>query len=112
MPASNLDGPHMTANKPSRPVVPQGLEDVALIDGPTCAAAAGCGLTRWHDLVRRGEAPQPAIRRHRFTRWRMVDLRSWLQTVNDDDQSVVAKARHASRAAQTRRLIQRSGVLR
>lgn len=99
----------MTATKPYRSTVPPGLDDVALIDGPACAAAAGCGLTRWHDLVRRGEAPQPAIRRPRFTRWRMSDLRAWLQTIGGDDPSVIAKARHASRAAQARRLMQPGG---
>ena len=90
-------------------VIPAALHDVALINGPACAAAAGCGLTRWHDLVRRGEAPQPAIRRPRFTRWRMADLRAWLQTLGEDDPSVVAMARHASRAAQARRLVQPGG---
>jgi len=85
------------------PPVPTALEDVALIDGPACAAAAGCGLTRWHDLVRSGAAPAPAIRRPRFTRWRLAEIRAWLAAVSGDDPAVVAKARQASHAARARR---------
>jgi predicted DNA-binding transcriptional regulator AlpA len=98
----------MPANYGPRPV-PKGLEDVALIDGPACAAAAGCGLTRWHEMVRRGEAPGPVIRRPRFTRWRLADVRAWLALVEGDDPAVVAQARRASRAAQMRRLLPPAG---
>jgi predicted DNA-binding transcriptional regulator AlpA len=93
--------------------IPAALQDVALVDAPTCAAAAGCGLTRWFELVRRGEAPQPAIRRPRYTRWRLAEVRTWLETVSGDDPTVVAQARHASHAAQARRQAlreQRGGV--
>lgn len=95
-------------------VVPDALADVALVDAPACAAAASMGLTQWHDLVRRGAAPAPAIRRPRFTRWRLRDVRNWLATVSDHDPAVVAKARHASHAAQARRgaLRQQTGGVR
>ena len=83
--------------------VPDALADVALVDAPACAAAAGMGLTQWHELVRRGEAPAPAIRRPRFTRWRLAEVRAWLAAVSGDDPAVVAKARHASHAARARR---------
>lgn len=60
------------------PPVPPALADVALLDGPTCAATAGVSISNWLDLVRRGEAPSPVIRQTRFTRWRMADVRAWL----------------------------------
>jgi predicted DNA-binding transcriptional regulator AlpA len=83
--------------------IPSELEDVALIDGPACAAAAGCGLTRWRDLVRRGEAPQPVIRKIRFTRWRLAEVRVWLEAVSIDDPAVMSRAYKASHAAQRKR---------
>jgi len=61
-----------------RAVTPQALADVALIDGPTAAAAACMGMSKWHDLVRSGKAPQPVIQRPRCTRWRLADVRAWL----------------------------------
>ena len=92
----------MTA-KTQAAAIPAALQDVALVDASACAAAAGCGLTRWHDLVRSGAAPAPAIRRPRFTRWRLAEVRAWLAAVSGDDPAVVAKARHASHAARARR---------
>ena len=94
--------------------IPAALQDVALVDAPACAAAASCGLTHWLELVRRGEAPQPAIRRPRYTRWRLAEVREWLATVSGDDPTVIARARHASRAARAKRgeLRQRLGGAR
>ena len=60
------------------PLVPSALADVALIDGPTCAAAAGMSLSSWHELVRQKQAPQPVIRRPRCTRWQLAPVRQWL----------------------------------
>lgn len=88
----------MTA-KTDLPPVPPALEDVALIDGPTSAAAGGISLSTWHDLVRNGQAPAPVIRQSRCTRWRMLDVRNWLierasqQTTGD---AVLARAKQAS----------------
>ncbi len=62
-----------------RAPTPEVLADVALIDGPNCAAAGCMGLTQWHELVKTGKAPQPVIKRPRFTRWRLADVRDWLQ---------------------------------
>jgi predicted DNA-binding transcriptional regulator AlpA len=63
------------------PAIPESLADVALIDGPTAAAAAGMSITKFHDLVRAGEAPPPAIRRPRFTRWQTAAVRQWLASM-------------------------------
>lgn len=35
-------------------------------------------ISQWHNLVRSGDAPAPAIRQPRFTRWRIADVRAWL----------------------------------
>lgn len=67
-----------------RAQAPEVLADVALIDGPSIAAAACMGLSQWHDLVRRGKAPQPVVKRPRFTRWKLVDVRVWLAEVAGD----------------------------
>lgn len=66
------------ATKTDLPPVPSALADVALIDGPTAAAAGAMSLSSWHELVRIGEAPQPAIRAPRCTRWRLIDVRQFL----------------------------------
>lgn len=64
--------------KSSLPPIPPILADVALIDGPTCAATCGLSLSAWHELVRKHQAPQPAIRRPRYTRWRAADIRKFV----------------------------------
>ncbi len=61
-----------------RPPPPQ-LADLALIDAPQIAAAACIGLSTWYDLVRSGAAPQPALRGPRCTRWKLAEIRQWLQ---------------------------------
>ncbi len=66
------------ARKTVQRTAPEALHDVALIDAPAAAAAATVGLSTWYALVAAGEAPQPVIRRHRFTRWRLEDVRNWL----------------------------------
>jgi predicted DNA-binding transcriptional regulator AlpA len=86
------------------PPVPLALQDVAHIDGPTCAAAAGNSLSSWHKLVRLKQAPQPVIRQPRFTRWRLADVRAWLiertsQQCVDTAAAVTEKARKASAEA-------------
>lgn len=91
------------------PAVPAALADVALIDGPTCAAAAGLSLSAWQALVSEGSAPAPAFRAPRCTRWRMSDVRSWLiaraATGSDpqDEQAVQRAASRATASAQARR---------
>jgi predicted DNA-binding transcriptional regulator AlpA len=93
--------------KADLPPVPAALADVAFIDGPTCAAAGGMSLSSWHELVRIKEAPQPAIRQPRCTRWRLADVRAWLvaRASREIDQSgaVIANARKASAASVAKR---------
>lgn len=94
--------------KTDLPSVPAALADVAMIDGPTCAAAASISLSNYLELVRTKKAPQPAIRQPRCTRWRVVDVRAWLieraqaQTPEGGAQ-VVAQAKKASAAAKSKR---------
>lgn len=59
--------------------LPAGLADLALVDAKTAAAAASLSLSQWYELVASGQAPQPAFRRPRCTRWRLTDVRSWLR---------------------------------
>lgn len=92
--------------KSNLPPVPPALVDVALIDGPTCAAAAGMSLSAWHDLVRVKAAPAPSIRQPRCTRWKLADVRAWLierasQPCANASASVIANATKASAAART-----------
>jgi len=92
------------STKTNLPPVPPALADVALIDGPTCAAAGGMSLSSFHEVVREGSAPQPVVRQPRFTRWRLADIRKWLiergsiQTPGQADE-VTARARKASAKA-------------
>lgn len=94
--------------KTDLPGVPAALADVALVDGPTCAAAAGISLSAWHEAVRTQRAPAPVVRGHRCTRWRLADVRAWLQARAEGDPSsgasVIAVATRASAAAKVKRL--------
>jgi hypothetical protein len=95
------------ATKTDLPPVPSSLADVALIDGPTAAAAGAMSLSSWHELVRVGAAPKPAIRAPRCTRWRLVDVRQFLinraSSGADGAASaeVLAKAKRASSRARS-----------
>jgi predicted DNA-binding transcriptional regulator AlpA len=102
-------GPTVTA-KSNLPPVPHALADVALIDGPTCAAAGGISLSTWHELVRAKQAPQPVMRSVRCTRWRQADVRAWLidraakaEADTASGARLVAKAKKASDAAKAKR---------
>jgi len=100
------------AGKKLRPTVrrptPESLADVALIDGPTFAAAVCVSLSELHDRVRRGEAPQPVIRAPRCTRWRLADARQYLIELAAKAQGnsagvVLTQATKASAAARAKR---------
>lgn len=62
------------------PAVPAALADVALIDGPTAAAAAAMSISQFKALVIEGRAPMPFVQERRFTRWRVADVRRWLES--------------------------------
>lgn len=93
--------------------VPPALADVAYIDGAACAASASMSISQWLALVKDGQAPQPAIRKPRFTRWRMSDVREWLirlSTQSDfeaDSAVVFEKATRASEAAKAKAVLNR-----
>jgi len=63
-----------TNRKSAMHALPADLASVALIDAPTCAAAGDMSISWWHEEVRAGRAPAPAIRKPRCTRWRLADV--------------------------------------
>lgn len=101
----NQMGPTV-AIKSDLPSIPASLADVALIDGPSCAAAAAISISAWHELVRTGNAPAPSIRRPRCTRWKLAAVKAWLidrasQPCGEASIAVLANAIKASAAART-----------
>lgn len=50
------------------------IGEIVRPDGP-----APYRRTKWLDLVRSGDAPAPAVSRHRFTAWRWGDVKAWLE---------------------------------
>lgn len=103
------------SNSPaSAPVVrqactPAELADVALIAARGCAATGDMSISQWYSLVRDRIAPQPVIRRSRYTRWSLSEVRNFFmefanQKRGDRDQCVVmARARKASAASKAKR---------
>ena len=88
--------------------IPTGLIDFAYIDGAACAAAGAMSISQWHALVKEEKAPQPVIRKPRFTRWLLSDVREWLiqyLTQSDftkDSEIVLEKATRASQIARVK----------
>lgn len=98
--------------KANLPEVPAALADVALVDGPTAAAAGSMCLTAWLGLVRVGKAPQPVVRANRCTRWRLADVRAFLidrakqATANPAaGEALKARAKKASAEARAKRAV-------
>lgn len=60
----------------ARPL-PADVADVALIAADTCAAIGDVSVSWWHEEVRAERAPRPAIKKPRFTRWRLADVRQF-----------------------------------
>lgn len=94
--------------KSELPSILPALADVAFIDAPRIAAAACLSLSTWHELVRTGQAPQPAFRAPRCTRWRLTDVREWLrqragQANEQGAEAVMRAARKGSEAARAKR---------
>jgi hypothetical protein len=54
--------------------LPPSLAGIALIDAPTAAGVGCMSVSWWHEEVRAGRAPVPAIRKPRCTRWRVKDV--------------------------------------
>lgn len=99
----------MTAKANSKHTIrplPADLASVALIDAPTCAAAGDMSVSWWHEEVRAGRAPAPAIRKPRCTRWRLADVHTFWGSfaangASDTEASerMTARAKHASSKA-------------
>jgi hypothetical protein len=64
-----------------RPEVHPALADAALIDGPSAALAAGMSVSRWRELVAAGVAPRAVVQRPRFSRWKVGDVKAFLEGV-------------------------------
>jgi len=86
--------------------LPADLASVALIDALTCAAAGDMSVSWWHEEVRAGRAPAPAIRKPRCTRWRLADVHTFWSSfaangASDTEVSerMTARAKHASSKA-------------
>ena len=108
--------PTVTA-KIDLPPIPPALSSVALIDAPTCAAAGGMSVSWWHDEVREGRAPTPAVRQPRCTRWRISDVVAFWQAFatkgaadTQAAEQVTAKAKKASAAARVKRTATAQGA--
>ena len=96
--------------KTDLPNILPALAGVALIDAPTCAAAGGMSVSWWHEEVRTGRAPAPAVRQPRCTRWRLLDVASFWKAFASDGENdtrtsaqVTAQAKKASAAARVKR---------
>lgn len=105
---------------PSKTVIPTtlpALSSVALIDAPTCAAAGGMSISWWHEEVRTGRAPAPAVRQPRCTRWRLADVVAFWQGFANKGEAdtqaavqVTARAQKASAAARVKRAAAAQGA--
>lgn len=94
----------MTAS-PSKP--PNPLAEVSLIDAAACASVGSMSISWWHEEVRAGRAPQPAIRKTRCTRWRVSEVRdfwaNFAEGGKDNTDKVMEVAKKASTAAKSKR---------
>jgi hypothetical protein len=96
--------------KTDLPPIPPALAEVALIDGPTCAATGDMSLSWWHEEVRAGRAPAPVIRLPRCSRWSLAAVKVYwserARTAAADSEAsdgVTLKAKRASNAAKVKR---------
>lgn len=88
--------------------LPEQLASVALIDAKTAAAGGSVSVSWWYEKVATGEAPLPAIRSPRCTRWRLAEVADfWRRFAERSDRGaeVLAQARRASAAAKAKRTV-------
>lgn len=105
--------PFATTPRPLAQDLPAELIDVALVDADTAAAVGGASRTMWLAEVRAGRAPKPVVRRTRFTRWRLTEVRQfWLDFVAtaSDSGATRNQALKASIAAQSKRMARATGA--
>lgn len=81
---------------------------MALVSKRVCCAMGDVGQSWWDERVARGEAPQPAVRAPRFTRWRLADVVAFWRDVAergdpDGAAKLTAHARKASAQAKAAR---------
>lgn len=105
--ARPTEAPQVQAAHPLN-AVPEALQEVALIDGPTSAATGQVSLSTWHELVRTQDAPQPVIRGTRCTRWRLIDVRDyWARRAKagtpEAAERLMERSRKGTAAAQAQR---------
>lgn len=104
----------MRPTKQDLPSVPSTMADIALVDAATAAAPGGVSISWWHERVRIGEAPAPAVRLPRCTRWRLEDVRQFWKKFAEQPagdasaQLMLETARRASAAAQRQRKVNSS----
>ncbi|MFO1326070.1 MAG: hypothetical protein U1F56_01840 [Rubrivivax sp.] len=86
-------------------VLPAALADAALCSAEQAAAAAAMTVSTWYELIRTGHAPQPVVRRHRYTRWSVRQVVAFIETwteggtASPEAVAVAARSRKASEAA-------------
>ena len=92
-----------TDPKPAARPLHADVADVALAAADTCAAIGEMSVSWWHEEVRAGRAPKPAIQQPRCTRWRLADVRRFwaeraAQAAGDTEtrERVAARAKKAS----------------
>ena len=88
------------------------LAGAAMVDARDSAAVGSMCVSKWLDLVRLGEAPQPVVRAPRFTRWRLCDVRQYFLLVAERG-SLTANGSgttHAHQASQASRAKRRTAT--
>ncbi len=55
------------------------IDPDALMSANQVCDLLSCAPSYWHSLVADGRAPQPVLRRVRFTRWRRRDVLSFIE---------------------------------
>ena len=59
----------------------QNLSAAALVNAEIAASVGMVSVSSWYERVRKHEAPQPCVRKHRFTRWRLLDVLAYWERI-------------------------------
>jgi hypothetical protein len=95
-------------------LLPAALQDCALVTAAMAAAAGSVKLGTWYAMVKDGRAPAPVVRKHKLSRWRLVDVQAfWTRlaeegAATDVEPTTVRRARE-SRAVRTAKAAKRAG---
>lgn len=82
---------------------------MALVPAKSAAGVGGMSVSWWLEKVAAKEAPQPAIRAPRCTRWRATDVAEFWRKFAErgsDGAALIAQAKRASAAANAKRFAQ------